>query len=307
MAVYNNVSVKRVIAKVFSHNDLQEGTHRVSDFINWAGEAIEKIGAMPAMINKVTGKDNFPLVEITDYQARLPYDFHRLSQIAYAPTTTGPYYPMRTATGSFERERPDVPTVVVDPEVVASTSDLIILAMSLYDLTYVEALVKINSEPDTRSLLNGLLVDENGSTSVGSNTFEFTGDYVYTIRDSWIKTNVETGYLVIAYQAIPVDPEGYPMVPDSQAFIDALYWYITMKLLYPKWVAGQVRDVVYYEAKRSWNYYCKQAYGDAMMPDTDQMESVKNAWLELIPNINQHNEFFSTLGQQEVIYNHNRT
>ena len=186
--VYNNVSIKRVIAKVFADHDLQEGTHRISDFIQWGGEALEKIGAMPAMINKVTGKDNFPLVEVIDYQARLPFDFHRLTQIAYAPTTTGPYYPMRVATGSFERERPDVPSVIADPEVVASTSDLVILAMSLYDLTYAEALTLINSDDSARSLLNSLLVDENNSLRTGANSLEFTNDYVYTIRDSWVKS-----------------------------------------------------------------------------------------------------------------------
>nr|DAW56995.1 MAG TPA: hypothetical protein [Crassvirales sp.] len=28
------------------------------------------------------------------------------------------------------------------------------------------------------------------------------------------------------------------------------------------------------EMKTSWNYYCKQAYGEAMMPSTDEMSSI---------------------------------
>ena len=77
-------------------------------------------------------------------------------------------------------------------------------------------------------------------------------------------------------------------------------------MLYPKWASGQIRDAVYKDAKSSWNFYCKQAYGDAMMPDPDQMESVKNSWLRLIPNINAHSNFYSTIGEQEAIWNHNR-
>ena len=305
--LYKNTSVKRVIAKVFADHDLQEGTHRVSDMIQWAGEALEKIGAFPQFINKVTGKNGLPLVEITNYQAILPYDFHRLVQIAYASSETGPYYPMRPATGSFEREVPtdSETSSTVDPELVASTSDLVTLAMSLYDYTYAQALALVNGDSTVRSLLNGLLISER-SYQPGGKALEYTTDYVYTINNNYIKTNVETGYLVIAYQAIPTDAEGYPMVPEAQSFLDALYWYITMKLMYPKWVSGQVRDAVYYDARRSWNYYCKQAYGDAMMPDPDQMEAVKNSWVRLVPNLNFHDEFFSTLGEKEHVYNHNR-
>lgn len=303
--LYKTTSVKRVIAKVMTDLDLQEGTHRISDFVEWAGEALEKIGSFPQFINKVSGKNGEPFVIIENYQARLPYDFHRLVQIAYAPVAEGPYFEMRVATGSFDRVGGE--STVTDPndvEDVASTSSLVTLAMSLYDLTYSQALNKINTDSAIRSLLSGLL--KSSTTTLPGGALSNTVNYVYTINNNWVKTNVETGYLVIAYQAIPTDAEGYPLIPDDQSFIEALYWYIVMKLMYPKWVGGQVRDAVYYEARRSWNYYCKQAYGNAMMPDADQMESVKNSWLRLVPNINGHNNFFATIGEQEIIWNHNR-
>jgi len=301
--IYKYTSAKRVIAKVFTDLDLQEGTHRVSDMIEWLGEALEKIGSFPQFIHKVAGKNDAPLLTVENYQTKLPYDFHKLVQVAYAASETGPYYPMHSATGSFDREIGDITSTSTDVETVASTSSLVTLAMSLYDLTYAEALNKINTEPATRSLLNGMLI-ANNQTAPGS-ALSNAQSYVYTINDNWIKTNIETGYIMLAYQAVPTDAEGYPLVPDDHSFMDALYWYIVMKTLYPKWVGGQVRDAVYFEARRSWNYYCKQAYGNAMMPDADQMESVKNSWLRLVPNINQHSEFFSTLGEQETVWNHN--
>jgi hypothetical protein len=132
-----------------------------------------------------------------------------------------------------------------------------------------------------------------------------TKDITYVITPGYIKMNVESGYIMLAYQAIPTDTKGYPMIPDDVSFIEALYWYIVMKLYYPQWVAGQVRDSVYYDARRSWNYYCKQAYGNALMPNTDQLESIKNSWLRLVPEINEHTSGFSALGQQARTYNHN--
>jgi len=302
MPIYKYTSIKEIIAKVMADNDIQEGSHRLLDWVTWGGEALEKIGAFPHFVNKVSGKNGEPVIEIENYQARLPFDFHRLSQISYAPSENGPYSSMRVATGSFERTggNPDASTVT--GEVLPSESALVTLAMTLYDLSYSEALAKINNEPATRSVLSGILKTDVPTSSGGTNLSN-TVDYTYTINDSWIKTNIETGYLVVAYQAIPTDADGYPQVPDDQSFKDALYWYISMKLMYPKWASGQIRDAVYFEVKRSWNYYCKQAYGNSMMPDADMMESVKNSWLRLVPNINAHKNFYSTIGEQEVIYN----
>jgi hypothetical protein len=109
----------------------------------------------------------------------------------------------------------------------------------------------------------------------------------------------------MAYQAIPTDANGYPLIPDDIDFIEALYWYITMKLLYPEWKMGRVRDEVYYDARRSWNFNCKKAYGNAMMPNVDQLEAIKNQWIRLIPELDEHSNGFATLGERQKIYNQN--
>jgi hypothetical protein len=303
--IYKTCSIKRVIAKVFTDNALNEGDHRVSDMVEWASEGLEKIGAFPSFVNKVAGKDNVPLVVVSNYQARLPNDFHRLIQIAYSSNETGPFYPLRYATGSFEVSKQlntDISSSTgTSTSNIVSDDTLITLIMDLYDLTYVQALSKLNTEPNVRSILEGLV----GATRGGGESSSSTIDWVYVIHDGYVKLNVESGFLLIAYQAIPTDIDGYPLVPDEQSFLDALYWYITMKLYYPEWKQGRVRDEVYYDARRSWNYYCKQAYGNAMMPNIDQLESIKNSWLRLIPELSEHAGFFSTLGQEQKIYSHN--
>ena len=300
--VYNLTSVKRVIAKVFTDLDLKEGDHRISDMIEWSGEALEKIGGFPTFENKVCGKDDLPLLEIVNYQVKLPCDFHNMIQLGYSTTSAGPFYAMRYATGSFDYGSTN--TTASTTTYTAADSDLVILCQSLYDLDYEAALAKINAEPAIRSLLNSLLTPTQSSTlSDGTST---TSDYTYLIKGGYIKTNIETGYIMLAYQAIPTDYEGYPMIPDDPGFVEAIYWYVVMKLLYPQWVGGQVRDAVYADAKRSWNFYCKQAYGNVMMPNgAAQMESIKNTWHRLVEEWGEHDSFFSTMGQEQIIYNHN--
>jgi hypothetical protein len=147
--------------------------------------------------------------------------------------------------------------------------------------------------------------DANRTQPNSENNTIFSYDWFYNIQGGYIKTNLREGNLMISYQAIPVDEDGFPLIPDDESFLEALYWYINMKLLYPEFRSGRVRDAIYYDAKSSWNYYRKQAYGNAMMPDGDQLESIKNVWNKLIPEINANRTFFSTIGQQELFYNKN--
>lgn len=300
--VYNLTSVKRVISKVLSDLDLKEGDHKISDMIEWAGEALEKIGGFPIFENKVLGRDGYPLLAINNYQVKLPCDFHSLIQIGYASSTAGPFYSMRYATGSFDYG--SVRTETNNVEYTAPESDLVTLCMTLYSLDYDAALAKLNAEPNIRSVLSAMITPTTSTIYTDGSTS--TSDYTYLIKQGYVKTNVETGYLMLAYQAIPTDTQGYPLIPDDQGIIEAIYWYINMKLLYPQWRSGQVRDAVYTDAKRSWNFYCKQAYGNIMMPNgAGQIESIKNTWHRLVEEFSEHDSFFSTMGQEQVIYNNN--
>lgn len=306
--IYNLTSVERVIAKVFTDLSLQESDHRISDMIEWSGEAMEKIGAFPSFTNKVTGKDEVPLLEVSNYMVKLPCDFYNLIQASFSTSQQGPYYPMRYGTGNFDAGNPEIVTNTGDVSItsdIASTSDLVILTMSLYNLDYDAALLKINMEPDTRSKLSAILNIKTPTLPGVHNPMATSRDITYVITPGYIKMNVESGYIMLAYQAIPTDTKGYPLIPDDISFIEAIYWYIVMKLYYPQWVAGQVRADVYYDARRSWNFYCKQAYGQGLMPNTDQLESIKNSWVRLIPEIKEHTSGFSSLGQEQRFYNHN--
>lgn len=301
--IYNNTSIKRVIAKVFTDFDLKEGDHRISDLLEWGGEALEKIGAFPYFTLKVSGRDGEPYIGFTNYQAKLPSNCHKVITVGFSDTLDGVVYPMRYSTGliGVSGRSTDIPSP--SNALAATDANIVSLAMSLYGLSYADALLKVNSEPATASLLASLLSTK--SSTLNQNMNE-SGDLTYVVQDGWIKTNQASGYLVVSYQAIPTDVDGYPLIPDDPGFIEAVYWYIVMKLLYPQWRDGRVRDAVYFDAKSSWQFYCKQAYGNAMMPSLDQLKSIKNSWLRLIPDINEEDTFFDHLGQQEMTYNKNR-
>ncbi len=128
-------------------------------------------------------------------------------------------------------------------------------------------------------------------------------DLQYSIKPGFIMCNVKDGYLKLSYTAIPVDEEYYPMVPDLASYQEALYWYISMKLLYPKYMRRELDETRYGSVQNSWIYHSKQAYGDLMMPNHDELESIANAWNKLYPEIHDHDTFYSFVGEQQHIRN----
>lgn len=53
----------------------------------------------------------------------------------------------------------------------------------------------------------------------------------YNIQGNHIQTSFECGFIRLHYLAIPVDKEGYPLIPDNENFKQALEWHIIRRLI----------------------------------------------------------------------------
>jgi hypothetical protein len=131
-------------------------------------------------------------------------------------------------------------------------------------------------------------------------------DLQYSLKPGYINCNVRDGYLKLSYNAIPRDSFGYVMVPDLASVFEAIYWYIAVKLMYPEYYKGRMRQDIYYNMRNSWNFYRKQAYGELLTPNHDGMESIKNTWNKLYPEQDDHRLFYDTTGERQHIYNEDR-
>lgn len=121
----------------------------------------------------------------------------------------------------------------------------------------------------------------------------------YKIVNGCIKTGIISGCLKIGYEAMPLDFEGYPLVPNYVEFKEALYWYIVMKYTYPLWRRGEVRDGIKEDAEHNWHWYCQQAANKAMIPDLNHLENIKRSYLSLRPKTEQFRNFFNNLNSTQ--------
>jgi hypothetical protein len=138
-------------------------------------------------------------------------------------------------------------------------------------------------------------------------------DPEYFIKPGWIVTNKHKGFVKIAYKAIATDERGYPLIPDTTSYQEAIYWYVVMKLTFPKFMSGLIGGnskyapkyaaQLYAHTQQQWNFYRNQAYAEAMMPTPDEMEGIKNNWNKLVPDWDANRTFFKNINKEQLVYN----
>lgn len=139
--------------------------------------------------------------------------------------------------------------------------------------------------------------------------YELGKRYVHTkgaeflIQNGWIKTSLECGELDIVYRRLPVDEEGYPLIPEEESFREALFWYVAWKYFFKQRIKASGNDYNKYsqlsaESEQKWHWYCGQAGTTAIMPDVFTLENLKRNFLTLIPKINAYDTNFKNLNKQ---------
>ena len=302
------ISSASVVAKVIADLDLKEDQIRITDIREWIMEGILKIGAVQQYEHKVA------ILPIECHQVALPCDLYKLGQVAFSFCNGGGWLPMRKATSSFgvfhDRECSNEPCMLIPDTAMFP------LVKNVFNLnTDREALEKLNEDTNLRQTLSILLNQWTVGTVNGKfvpgvvdhrDGTMFSNELQYTTKPGYINTCMPRGFVKISYYAIYTDEDSMPMIPDLESYKEAIYWYVTMKLMYPKKLKGQISQGDYYDIRNSYNFYRKQAYAEAMMPTVDDLETISNIYTKLYPEINDHSMFFSTSGDEQNIYNQNR-
>ncbi len=128
-----------------------------------------------------------------------------------------------------------------------------------------------------------------------------TWDLTYKLQNSIIYTSIKEGTIEIAYHAIKVDKEGYPMIPENSSFIQALELYIKKKVFTILFDQGKINNVVLQNTQQEYAWAVGQAQRDLTMPTIDQMESISNMWTQLLQRSNEHSKGMKSLGRKEYI------
>lgn len=280
--IYKYTKCESVIAKIMADSNMQEKNIRITDMREWIFEAVEKIGAPVQYVQKESGEDCVPIFEIHEHQVPIPEDLESLATVAYSNNGTNWVQALKDES-SFKSKANTKHIHHYHPEQPAGVM-----------------------LPTHRSQFLGI----NGSTALMDAIRDHKIDVpTYWIKPGWIVFNKDKGFVKLSYKAIATDERGYPLIPDLASYQEAIYWYVMMKLSFPKFLRGSLggkaryNQNAYFYIQQQWNFYRNQAYAEAMMPNESEMLTIKNEWTKLIPEWDDDENFFNNTGKKQLNFN----
>lgn len=281
--IYKYTKCESVIAKILADSDQSEKNIRVTDIREWIFEAVEKIGAPTQYVKRESGVDCVPIFQIHEGQIPIPEDLESLVSVAYSQDGKTNWIPAKKDESTF--------------------NDINFINNNVQHNSHDD--IKFEKMPTHRSQLLGI----NHSTKVLDYIFNSKEQPSYWVKPGWIVFNRDKGFVKLAYKAIATDERGYPLIPDLASYQEAIYWYVMMKLSFPKFLKGNLGGKVtynqntYFYIQQQWNFYRNQAYAEAMMPNENEMSDIKNEWTKLIPDWSSDDNFFKNLGTKQLNFN----
>lgn len=116
-----------------------------------------------------------------------------------------------------------------------------------------------------------------------------------------IFTSFKEGTIEVSYKAIPVDNEGYPLLPDEPNFLRALELYIKKQWFTILFDMGKITPSVLQNTQQEY-YVAAGACNNAfLVPSVSEMESIKGLMNQLIPRWNEFNHGFKNEGNREYL------
>lgn len=273
MRQFNFVSIKSVLSSL---EDTMASVHwDEGSILENAYTAVAKIGIYQQYEEDVY----FTLVE--DHKACLPVGIVQINQIAYKKDLTLP----KDEIEEYER------ILGIDNEEYMQNSSLA-----------VQAFLNSKKYGDNWGIMR--LATNKFANAVHCKdcvNFYATCNEEYSVHpDGTITTSFKEGYLCIAYLRMPVDEDGYIMIPDNEEYKDAIRIYLLARIWESRMNAkeeGAMGMHQYY--LRRWSTAKAKAMADVRMPDLAEMENLKNVAVRLLPKFNRFAGGFGNLNSQE--------
>lgn len=279
MSKYRFVSGKEVIARVIRGLNYRLPSSYLDDLLEFVGEGLSQLAVTNSLVTTSTGNVDCPgELVVRNHCVSLPCGF--VSVLAVEDQ-----YGRRLPEGSdttditnqsslrhiFPNEsRPN--TFNVDPYVHQTSSG------------------PPDEEPEAAVPYYGEDLTPNTTTTRSSHYYKIQGNY--------IQTSFEEGFIKLHYLTIPVDKEGYPLIPDNDTFKQALEWYVLKRLI----GSGYQHPVFKYEyCEQMFEKYAGRALNEISYYTPDGAAKLNRSFVRLIPPATLWDDFNISGEQPETL------
>lgn len=277
------VSTQSIVDKVYRDSGYTMNIN-FGDAIEWVAEALGKIDAPKQFTKQIS------CIEIDEYRGKLPCNFYQMIEAA-GMWFDGILFPMRESSNTMHpvltTHTDNINDEMVFNQVTSQTFNYSNFVNSSQPI-YIDA----NGNPS-------LQYTSEAQFSFPKETLQLFGvpplQGTYNLNEDFMFTSFKTGKVLISYEAYPVDNDGFPLIPDSERYREAVASYLIWRITHIGWRCGEVTDKVHTDAEQEWLWYCQSAANKARIPSIDQAQSWMNMMRSLIPRSNAHFKFFRNL------------
>lgn len=119
-----------------------------------------------------------------------------------------------------------------------------------------------------------------------------------------IFTSFPEGIIEVSYKSIPVDDDGFPLLIDNAAYLEALKAYIKQEVFTIKFDMGNISTAVLQNAQREYCWAAGRLGSEFQIPSISEMESIARAFNTMIPRMREFDNGFTSLGDREYLRKH---
>jgi len=279
------VSLKTIVERVYMDFGFNYS-------LQWS-EAAEWAGSILALLKApVSLQPKFEPIVIAGGKGKLPCDLESITSCAYLPSGS-----KITPNSAFVFQ--DAGSYLADVVSIDKINREAVIALSYKEgfnsqniWNTFPFLIPMRYSTDTM----------HGAFHNGPWDYNTASDYTYKVHSNNIFPNFSEGMVVMAYNAIPIDSEGYPLIPADEKWQNAVKWEIAHKIAFKLFIQDNIKDRVYEKIERDRDWYIQQAGTHTF--SLDEMASLKNSWVRLIPKPHEENNFYKNMQFPEQIYNH---
>ena len=130
------------------------------------------------------------------------------------------------------------------------------------------------------------------------------GEASFKTQGRVIFTSFPEGKVRIAYKAIPVDEDGFPLLIDNENYLACLEAYIKKQVFTVMFDQGKVAAGVLQNAQTDYAFLAGQLASEFQIPSYSEMQSIQNYVTSILPSVRNFDMGFRNLGSREYIRKH---
>ena len=130
------------------------------------------------------------------------------------------------------------------------------------------------------------------------------GEPAFKTQGRIIFTTFPEGEVRIAYKAIPVDEDGFPLLIDNENYLACLEAYIKKQVFTVKFDQGKIAAGVLQNAQTDYAFLAGQLASEFQIPSYSEFESIGRYITSILPSVRNFDQGFKHLGDREYIRKH---